>query len=156
MTNRMLPVLLAVLLTAPAAHAQGIKDFLNFSRAIGKEVSVTDRNGFIREGIVEAVTADQVTLRIGATTESFPRTVVASADRVKDERVDGAVKGALLGLLGLAVSYQGCGTTDCSFWKTAIVAGALGYLIDAAESHPQPLYRGPQASTSPLKITFRF
>ncbi len=67
-----LPVLFVMFVSTPAAHAQGREDFKGFSRAIGKEVSVVERSGLVHEGIVEAVTADDVTLRFGSTMQRIP------------------------------------------------------------------------------------
>jgi hypothetical protein len=98
MRHLLLSVLFVILVSAPAAYAQGLEAFLNISRAIGKEVSVVDRSGLIREGILEAATADAVTLRVGS----------------------------------------------------------AGYLLDAAESNRQPLYRAPSASSPTPKVSWRF
>jgi hypothetical protein len=94
-----LPALFVMFLATPAAHAQGLEHFESFSRAIGKGVSIVDRGGLIREGIVEAATADAVTMRFGPVIESIPRAAIASAERLKDDSSDGAFRGALLGLL---------------------------------------------------------
>jgi hypothetical protein len=153
------PVLFVVFVAAPAAHAQGIEDFKSFSRAIGKEVSLVDRSGVIREGIVEAATADAVTLRFGSATSSFLRAEIASAERLKDQSSDGAIKGALWGLLVIVLPNQGYASAGDAFaasWR--IVAGftVAGYLLDAAQTHRQPLYRAPSASPPTLKVSLRF
>ena len=150
-----LPVLFVMFVATPAAHAQRLEDFSGFSRAIGKEVSVVDRSGLIREGIVEAATADDVQLRFGSATQWFPRAEIASAERLKDESSDGAVKGALWGILLGLMPNQG-GGSFAQYWQTVALFAAAGYLFDAMETNRQPLYRAPSASAPTLKVSFRF
>jgi hypothetical protein len=154
-----LPVLFAIFVAAPAAHAQGLEDFSNISRAIGKEVSVVDRSGLIREGILEAATADAVTLRVGSATQWLPRADVASAERMKDESSDGALRGAIWALAVALIPNQGW-TSAGDYLRSVAIAFVVfptaGYLLDAAESNRQPLYRAPSASSPTLKISFRF
>ncbi len=155
-----LPLLFVICVAAPAAHAQGLEDFAGISRAIGKEVSVVQRSGLIREGIVEAVTADTVTLRVGSATERLPRADIASAERMKDESSDGAVKGALWALAVALIPNQGWSSGGDYLRGVAmafVVLPAAGYLLDAMESNRQPLYRAPSTASAPtLKISFRF
>jgi hypothetical protein len=152
------PVLFVIFVATPAAHAQGLADFSNISRAIGKEVSVVDRSGLIREGIVEAATADQVTLRVGSARQSFARAEIASAERLTDERIDGAALGALAGVvMHVLFPYGGCfGKSPCPFWREVALGAASGYLLDAVQSNRQPLYRAPSASAPTLKLSWRF
>ena len=42
-------------------------------------------------------------LRLGSATQSFSRAEVASAERPKDGRIDGALKGALVGIMLTAI-----------------------------------------------------
>ena len=153
-----LPALILMLLPTPGARAHELEDFSRFSRAIGKEVSLVDRSGLIREGILEAATADGVTLRFGSATESFPRAEVASAERVKDGRIDGSVKGALLGIVLTALASQGYDSTTPRYvpWVSIAAYTGVGYLLDAAEANRQPLYRAPSAPAPKLKVSVRF
>ena len=159
MRHLLLPVLFVIFVATPAAHAQGLEDFSNISRAIGKEVSVVDRSGVIREGIVEAATADAVTLRVGSVTQSFARAEVASAARTKDGRIDGAIKGALIGFVLYAVASKACDAQPCPRPSRVPIAGltAVGYVIDATEANGRPLYRAPAAAPmGTLQLSFRF
>lgn len=155
-----LPTLILMLLPTPGASANQLEDFSRLSRAIGKEVSLVDQSGLIREGIVEAATADGVTLRFGSATQSFPRAEVASAERTTDGRIDGTIKGALLGLVMGAMASQGCDSTmpRCNYAIWAVVAGyaGVGYLMDAADANRQPLYRAPAPPAPKLKVSLRF
>ena len=159
MSYRLLAVLFVMLVSTPVAYAQGLEDFSAFSRAIGKEVSVVDRTGLIREGIVEAATADDVTLRFGAATQSFRRAEIASAERLRDESSDGAIRGLLWGLLLAVLPNQGYDSVaqglSYSLGMVAVFTGA-GYLFDAAETNRQPLYRAPSASAPTLRVSLRF
>lgn len=155
MRDLILPVLFVIFVAAPAAHAQGLEDFSGFLRAIGKEVSIVDRSGLIREGIVEAATADGVTLRVGSATRLFTRAEIASAERLKDDSSDGAVKGALVALAMILVPNQG-GSSFTGYWRGVALFAAAGYLIDVSQSNRQPLYRAPSASPPTLTVSWRF
>ena len=92
-----LPALVLIFVPTPAARAHQLEDFSRLSRAIGKEVSLVDRSGLIRKGIVEAATADAVTLRFGSAAAVDP----ARRDRpvrsvMKDGRSDGVDQGGNL------------------------------------------------------------
>ena len=153
-----LPTLILMLLPTPGARAHQLEDFSRFSRAIGQEVSLVDKNGLIREGVLEAATADGVTLRFGSATESFPRGEVASAERTTDGRIDGTIKGALLGIVLTALASQGYDSTTPGYvpWVSIAAYAGAGYLLDAAEAHRQPLYRAPTPPAPKLKVSLRF
>jgi hypothetical protein len=159
MRHLLLSVLFVILVSAPATYAQGLEAFLNISRAIGKEVSVVDRSGLIREGILEAATADAVTLRVGSATQWLLRADIASAERMKDESSDGALRGAIWALALALIPNQGWESAGDYLRSVAIafvVFPTAGYLLDAAESNRQPLYRAPSASSPTLKVSWRF
>jgi len=158
MSYLILPALLLVFLPAPGAHADRLEDFSRFSRAIGEEVSLVDRSGLIREGMVEAATVDGITLRVGSATQSLPRAEVARADRMTDGRIDGAIKGALVGLVMTALASQGYDSTTPGYlpWASIAAYAGLGCLIDAAEANRQPLFRAPSAPAPTLKLSLRF
>jgi hypothetical protein len=69
---------------------------------------------------------------------------------MKDERVDGAAMGAVVGLVLTWLSGQS------DYLRTAATCAAAGFLIDAAETNRQPLYRAPSTSAPALKVTWRF
>ena len=161
------PVLFVVLVFAPSARAQGLEDFGRFSRAIGDKVSVTDRGGLVREGIVEAATADEITLRFGSLTHRLPRVEIASAEWMKDGRRDGAIKGAIFGAitgawamiqyhrhpewLSPSANRPGMFLFNVSTWS------GIGWVLDAAQTNRKPLYRAPVAATTgTLQLSFRF
>ena len=153
------PLSFVILLGVPVARAQGVEDFNAISRAIGKEVSVVDRSGRVREGVVEAATADGVTLRVGSATEWLPRADIASAERIKDDSRDGALRGAIWALAVALIPNQGWTSVRDYLRGVAIafvVFPTAGYLLDAAESTRQPLYRAPSLTSPALKISFRF
>jgi hypothetical protein len=166
MRSLILPVLFVMFVATPAAHAQGLEDFESFSRAIGKEISVVDRSGLIREGILEAATADVITLRLGSTTHSFPRAEVAGAEYMKDGRRDGAFKGAILGVITGALTLRDYHRNPEWLSPSANRAGmfllhvstysGLGWLLDATNTNRESLYRAPLASAPALKASWRF
>jgi hypothetical protein len=154
------PLLFVIFLAAPAAHAQGLEDFSNMSRAIGKEVSIVDQSGLVREGIVEAATADAVTLRFGSGTQSFPRATLASADRTRDRTTDGALKGAIFAAITGLLAVQGYppGSDRGGMFAVHVATWTgIGWLFDAAQTHREPIYRAPApAPMASLKLSFRF
>lgn len=155
----LLLVLFFTFAAAPVTYGQGLEDFSRISRAIGKDVSVVDRSGLVREGIVEAVTTDGVRLRVGSATEWLPRADIASAERIKDESSDGAVRGAIWALAVALIPNQGW-TSGGDYLRGVAMAfigfPTAGYLLDGAESNRQPLYQAPSTSSPTLKISFRF
>lgn len=163
----LLPVLFVMFVATPAADAQGIDDFKRFLRAIGKEVSVVGRSGLVHEGIVEAVTADDVTLRFGSTSQQISRAEIARAEQMKDGRRDGAFKGAIFGVITGALALRayhrnpewlspsadrtGMFLLHVSSWS------GLGWLLDAANTNRDPFYRAPAAAPmGTLQLSFRF
>ena len=151
-----LPALLFVLGPMQERADRQLEDFSRLSRAIGKDVALVDRNGVVREGIVEAATADDVTLRLGSATQVFPRAGIASAERLKDSKINGAVTGALVGLFVVALSGQGYSDPPPRHVPWLWVAGfaGAGYVIDAAQG--KPLYRAPELPAPTLKVSLRF
>jgi len=152
-----LPTLLLILVPGPGARAATLQDFSRLSGAIGQEVSLVDLDGLVRVGIVEAATGDGITLRVGSATQSFLRAQVASAERLKDGRIDGALKGAMLGFVMATLGSQGCVSVErCPFWGPITVMAGVGYLIDAGSNNREPLYRVPLAPAPSLKFSWRF
>ena len=78
---------------------------------------------------------------------------------IKDESSDGAVRGAIWALAVALIPNQGW-TSGGDYLRGVamafIVFPTAGYLLDAAESNRQPLYRAPSTSSPTLNISFRF
>ena len=156
-----------MLVAARAAHGQGLDDFSRLSRAIGKEVSIVDQSGLVREGVVEMVAADEVRLRFGSATQWLPIGVIASVDQLKDGRRDGAIKGAVFGAItGALTMYSfhrhpewlspNANRSGMSLLHVTTWSG-IGWLVDAVNTSRKPLYRGPvAASMGTLKLSFGF
>jgi hypothetical protein len=89
----------------------------------------------------------------------MPRADIASAERLKDESSDGAVRGAIWALVLAVMPNQGW-TSAGDYWRTVamafVVLPTAGYLLDAADAKRQPLYRAPTASSPTLKVSIRF
>ena len=154
-----LPVLLLMIFVpAPPPSAAKLADFARFSKALGQPIAIVDPEGVVREGVLVAASANDVTMQFGSSERIFQRDVVASANRLRDGRRDGAIKGLIFGALNaLAVSaeYQGRGQ-KAEIWATCLALyGVLGYGIDAAVTNRQPLYK---ASLPPpaVKVSLRF
>ena len=83
---------------------------------------------------------------------------------MKDGRIDGVIKGALLGLFLSALASQGLESSDAAtgyMTKSVVSFAALGYLIDYGETNRRTLYRAPgqpsAAKTRPsVSLSFRF
>lgn len=153
-----------MLVSVTSSMAQGLEDFTRFSKAIGKEVSIVDRSGVVREGVVEAVTDQNVMLRLGSGSQTVVRSEIVRADRMRDSNVDGVIKGLLLRLLMAQGAGQGSVSAERDYSPLVLVGffAALGYQQDAANHSPRPLYRAPSsASPAPspapiLKLAVRF
>jgi hypothetical protein len=158
------PLLLVLTIApVPGPPAHALADFSRFSSAIDREIAIVDVDGTVREGTVTAVTAEDVTLRFGSGAKTFPRADVMSAERIRDRRVDGAVKGAIFGaILGLLTmqAYESTGERFGAWAGSTAIYGGIGYLLDAAQMHREPLYRAPAsaapATTASLKLSLRF
>lgn len=158
---------LLTLAAVPVAYAQQADDLSRFSRAIGREVSIVERSGLVREGVVETVTADEVVLRVGSSTQRLPGDAIARAALMKDGRRDGAIKGAIFGAITGAwamYSYHrhpewinananlpGMFLLHVTSWS------ALGWLLDAANTNRETFYQASAAvRKGTLQLSFRF
>ena len=152
-----LPVLFVTFAAAPAAAQQvrEIEDFGNLSRAIGKKVSIVDLSGQIREGVIEAADWKEVTLRNKSGKEWLSRADIASAERMKDDSSDGAIRGALFALSMILVPNIE-GFSFGTYWRTVVFCSVPGYLFDATDAVRMPLYRAPSAAAPTLKLSLRF
>jgi len=156
------PLLLVLTIApVPGPPAHVLADFSRLSSAIDREVAIVGVDGTVREGIVTDVTADDVTLRFGSGAKTFPRADVMSAERMRDGRVDGAVKGAIFGaILGLLTmqAYESTGDRFGAWAGSTAIYGGIGYALDAAQSHREPLYRATAAAapSAAVKLSLRF
>jgi hypothetical protein len=158
MGYRTVLTLIVIAAAAPAAHAQAVEDFAVLTRAIGKDVSVVDRSGLTREGVIDTVTADGVSLRVGSGQLWLARDEIASAERMKDDSGDGALKGLIWAVVLALVPNQGYSSTGDYLQGVAgmlVILPTVGYLLDAANTERQPLYRAPSAVPT-LKLSWRF
>lgn len=157
MGHPILPVLFVIIAAAPAAAQQvrELEDFGNLSRAIGKKVSIVDASGQIREGVIEAADWNEVTLRNKAGRQWLSRTQIASAERMKDDSSDGAIRGALFALSMILVPNIEGFSFD-TYWRSVVFCSVAGYLFDAMDAVRQPLYRAPSAAAPTLKLSWRF
>jgi len=160
------PLLLVLTIApVPGPPSHVLADFSRFSSAIDREIAIVDVEGTVREGTVTTVTADDVTLRFGSGVKVFPRASVTSAERLRDGRLDGAVKGAIFGaILGLLTmqAYESTGERFGAWAGSTAIYGGIGYALDAAQTHRQPIYLAPASAaaattiTASLKLSLRF
>lgn len=158
--------LLMCLAAAPvsAQRSRGLRDFSRFATAVNQRIEIVELDGTTRQGVVVAAGADGVTMRFATGTRTYTDRQIASAERLKDGRLDGVAKGILWGaLLGLLGS-QGYTNESSALgqWARGVAGfGVVGYLLDAAETNRETLYRGPSSqsgtagATSASRIAFR-
>lgn len=156
-----LPVLLLLTVTPAPDRVRDLGDFTRFRKTVGEHVALVQQDGTVRQGVVTDATIDQVTMRFGTGTTTFARTEVASADRLRDGRKDGVVKGALFGVFfGLLMNHaysENGGDFRAGHWAQAIGTYAgIGYLLDAAQTHREPIYRASPAVAPKVKLSLRF
>jgi hypothetical protein len=129
-----------------------LANFANLSRAVGQEIAMIDAEGVVREGMLRAASANDVTMQFGSTERIFQRDSILSAERLRDGRLDGAIKGAVFGVM-LALTTA---SDSADFWVTSIVLySGIGYAIDASQTNRVPLYK-TTASKPALKVSLRF
>jgi hypothetical protein len=117
-----------------------------------------ENDGTTLEGVLAAATADAVTVRFAGGERMFDKATIARADRLRDRNKDGFIKGVLFGaVLGLSVG-QMYGASGGDVLKVAAVYGGIGWALDAAVTHRQPIYRAmpTTADARTVKLRFRF
>jgi len=154
MSYLVIPLLfIAMLAPTPGPPTDALADFSRFSRELNKEISFVDLDGRVHDGILAAATEDDVTVRFGSGMRSFPRAEIASAERMRDSSLDGFVKGALFGAVGGLLSIEGYGSganKAAGFVGAVAVYGGIGYLLDAAQTHRETIYRAPAGTTAAI------
>ena len=158
--------LLLLIAAAPDAKTPDavMADFSRFSKSIAQEISIVDYDGTVREGILTAATGDDVTVKFGSGAKTFSRAAVASADLLHDGTADGAIKGAVLGALmgALTVGFYDSGSQRAAaFVSHVAIYSGIGWMVDAGQTHRQPIYRVPAAEAAPaptasLQLSLRF
>ena len=159
----MLPLLMILILKGPGEPADARADFSRFTKAINQEIAIVDIDGTVREGILTEAADDQVSVRFGSGTRTFSRANIASAERTRDGRIDGAVKGVIFGSV-MGVLSSAYSSHSAGMWLTWLsVYGSVGYLLDAAQTNREPIYRSPAAPAAgtaapkpSMSLSFRF
>jgi hypothetical protein len=143
----------------PKPSEQALADFSRFSNAVGTEISLVDRDGTVREGLIAGATADEVTMKFGSGSRAFPRVDIVSAERLRDGRKDGAIKGAIFGaVLGLIVVpfYETSGQKVGGVASMMALYSGIGWALDASQTHRETIYRSAAAPAGAVKISLRF
>ena len=155
-----IPFVLLFFMGHGKAPESELVDFSRFAAAIGAEIAIVDREGIVREGVVTAASADDVTMSFSGTPKTFSRDVVASGERLRDGRRDGAIKGAVFGaLVGLVMEgYSSGGASRAAGFVSAVaIYSGIGWALDAAQNNREPIYRSPPPAPAPgVKLTLRF
>lgn len=136
-----------------------LADFSRFAAAEGTNIALVDQEGTVREGLLLSTTADAVTMKFGRGERVFERSAIASAERLRDNSRDGAIKGALFGsLLGLVMAGAYSTGNDAEIFLTHVALyGGIGWALDAAQTHRQPIYLAkPQPPAPAVKLALRF
>jgi hypothetical protein len=137
-----------------------LADFSRLAKAQGAGISLVDRDGTVREGVLASATADQLTMQFGAGQKTFARTEVAAAERLRDGRKDGAIKGAIFGAITGFFAMQGFDSRaeGLAGWAGSVaVYSTIGFALDAAQTHREPIYRVPGTpAPPPVKVSLRF
>jgi hypothetical protein len=159
----MLIVPLLILMTIgpnPKTPDHVLADFSRLVKAEGVEIALVDRDGTVREGVLASAGADQLTMQFGAGQKTFARTEVVTAERLRDGRKDGVIKGAIFGAITGLFAMQGFNKPEeglAAFAGSVAVYSAIGYALDAAQTHREPIYRAAGTpAPPPVKISLRF
>jgi hypothetical protein len=147
------PVLLLFVIPNDRASERRLGDFSQFTTAIGAEISIVDREGVVREGLLTAASQEDVTMNFSGTPRTFPRHAVASGERLRDGTRDGALKGAIFGaLLGVLTASD-----SRDFWMTSVAMfSGIGWAFDAAATNRQPFYKSTAPAGAGVKLSLRF
>ena len=139
------PILILVTIGSnPKTPDEVLADFSRLARAQGAEISLVDRDGAVREGRLASATVDQLTMQFGSGQKTFARTEVVAAERLRDGRKDGVIKGAIVGAIIGVFSLHGFdspGQATAGLAGAIAFYGAIGYALDAAQTHREPIYR---------------
>jgi hypothetical protein len=153
-------LLLAIIVPNPKPPDNVLADFARLAKAQGAEISLVDRDGTVREGVLASATADQLTMQFGAGQKAFARTEVVAAERLRDGRKDGAIKGAIFGAITGLFAMQGFNKPEeglAALAGSVAIYSAIGYTLDAAQTHREPIYRAPGTpAPPPVKVSLRF
>lgn len=150
-------LLLVTLAPVPGPSERALADFNRFQKAVNSEIMLVDRQGAVRQGVLQSANESQLTMQFGGGDTIFQRDAIASAERMRDSRLDGAIKGAIFGAITGAFATQGTSTrggATAAFIGAVTIYAGIGYTIDASQTHRQMLYRA--APQPPLKVSLRF
>lgn len=156
----LVPMLIIIALApTPQPSDAALADFSRFSKALGQNVTLVDREGTVREGLVSSSTADSVTLAFGAGERIFARADVIKAERSRDGVKDGIIKGALFGgIVGVfaAQGYRSQNEAIAGWFGSVAIYSGIGWAMDASQKHPETIYRNASAPAAAVKLAVRF
>jgi hypothetical protein len=155
----LIPVLLVITLSpTPKPSEQALADFSRFEKAVGHAVSLVGRDGVVREGVVSSATADVVTMTFGGGVRRFARDELVTAERLRDSVWDGVIKGAVIGAVvgALALEFNSRESRVAQWFGAVATYGAIGWALDAAQKHREPIYRAAASPPVAPKTTVGF
>ncbi|MCC7124381.1 MAG: hypothetical protein IT178_06005 [Acidobacteria bacterium] len=159
------PVLITLLvLPVDHADAQRLANFDRLQRVTGHAVFVADAEGVERRLKLVRVDGDNAIFTAGANEVVMHRNSITNVDRARDASWDGAVKGAIFGVVVAGLLSAELSDNRADFYLSAVATYAgIGYLTDAAIGNRQPIYRAPAAAPGTpapraptLSFSFRF
>lgn len=153
-------LLIAIIGPSPKPPDDVLADFARLAKAQGAEIALVDRDGTVREGLLASATADQLTMQFSAGQKTFARTEVVAAERLRDGRKDGVIKGAIFGAITGLFAMQGFNKPEegvAALAGSVAIYSAIGYALDTAQTHREPIYRVPGTpAPAPVKVSLRF
>jgi hypothetical protein len=134
----------------PTLTPERLADFARLRKAIGQTVYVTDSNGQERRLTLLEAGEREVTFGTGAHSIVMQKDAVFTVDRSRDTTLDGTVKGAAIGLIMGLLTASAYEESEGEIVLSGVLTyGAVGYLLDRANTARQPLYRArPVASAA--------
>jgi hypothetical protein len=133
----------------PTLTPERLADFARLRKAIGQTVYVTDFIGQERRLTLLEAGEREVTFSTGAQWIVMPRDSVFTVERSRDTTLDGALKGAAIGLVMGLVTASAFEESEGSIIVSGVLTyGTAGYLLDRANVARQPLYRAGPAAPS--------
>lgn len=146
-----LPLILGIIaVPAPEPPAHELANIDRLRRALQQEVYLIDTTGQERVVRILEVGTDAVTIAVVQQSSTLQHDRILAVDRAKDSKLDGTVRGALVGLIlgGLIESGVGNGGGR-HVLAGAVTYGLVGYLFDRAAASRQKLYRADAAPPEP-------
>ena len=149
---RMLLLVVSIVFASASAHAQTLAPASSscFPLATKGQVVVTRTDGSRLKDTVLCMGRDEVVL---ASAGTLPLDSIRRIAKPRDSVIDGVLKGASAGLIGLVLCAPNCGGAEPLLRITAAYA-ILGGVIDAAQGNDATIYTKGAAPSLAWRIRF--